>query len=177
MVTRSPDELNRPPHINRDRRAGGFVLIGIGFWILLAQFTDSALLGQLVLPLLGAGFIAWALSGHRFGLLIPGCILLSIGIATMLLAGPLQEFSGNAQGGVFFLVFAAGWGLITLLSPLVDNKVQRWPLIPAVIMAGFGTLLVIGTAAEPLLSALNYVWPVGLIVLGIYLMLRRTPQP
>jgi MFS family permease len=172
VSTHDPRQTSRGP---RNNRLGGVALIAIGAWLLLAQLTSSDLLGLLFLPLVGLGFIGWALQSHHFGLLVPGGILLGIGVGSGLINALFPDAAGNIQGGVFFLAFAAGWLLIALLSGLADNHPHRWPLIPGGIMAVLGSLLIIGSAAAPILAFLADWWPLAMIAIGVALYLKKTP--
>jgi hypothetical protein len=148
----------------RPRRLGGVALIAIGAWLLIAQLSNSDQMDLLFLPLIGLGFIGWALQSHHFGLLVPGGILLGIGTGAGLINALFPNSAGNIQGGVFFLAFAAGWLLIALLSGLADNYLHRWPLIPAGIMAALGSLLIMGSVW----------WPLAMVAGGVTLYLRKT---
>ncbi len=153
------------------------MLIGVGVFLLLGQLTDSAIVGLFFLPLLGLGFIAWALTTRQVGLLVPGGVLLGIGSGAFLLQVPFSTLNEQTKGGIFLLAFAGGWALISLLSRLVDTKFHWWPLIPGGVMAIIGGSLVIGQEAAWLLSGLSALWPLALIGFGVYLLLQnRKPQ-
>jgi len=65
------------------------------------------------------------------------------------------------SGGIFFLGLAVTFALIFLATRM------RWPLIPAAVLFAIG--LFIGAGLE---KAMNYVWPVVLIVAGLYVIYR-----
>jgi len=165
MFPVSTHDQRHTSHGPRPRRLGGVALIALGALFLIAQLSSSDRLGLLFLPLIGLGFIGWALQSHHVGLLVPGGILLGIGAGSGLINVLFPDSAGNIQGGVFFLAFAAGWLLIALLSGLSDNHPHRWPLIPAGIMAGLGSLLIIGSVW----------WPLALVAVGVALYLKKTP--
>jgi hypothetical protein len=76
----------------------------------------------------------------------------------------LDEVSGVENGGVLFL----GLGLtFILLTILPGGSSRSWALIPGVILLIFGAIL--GT---PLAGFTQYLWPVILVVLGGYLIVR-----
>jgi hypothetical protein len=157
----------------RHRWMAGVALIAIGVLVLVVQFADSEALGLLFLPGLGLIFLIWGMAVRSVGLLIPGGILGGIGLGVYLMAGPLSGLEGEAEGAVFFLSFAGGWVLITLLSGLVCREAHWWPLIPGGIMALIGGALLAG---GPALTALNWAgksWPLIPIGFGLYLLLRR----
>lgn len=73
--------------------------------------------------------------------------------------------TGFETGGIFFL----GLGLTFLLVAIIPTPEgqMRWALIPAVILLVMGLLL---TAA--LTQLINFIWPLALILLGLFLVLR-----
>jgi hypothetical protein len=157
----------------RGRWMAGIALIAIGVLVLVAQFAKSETLGLLFLPGLGLIFLIWGSAAHSVGLLIPGGILSGIGLGVYLMGGPLSHLEGQTEGAVFLLSFAAGWGLIALLSGLVCRETHWWPLIPGGIMAFIGGMLLIGGAALTALEWAGKAWPLILIGFGLYLLLRR----
>ena len=152
---------------------GGIILIAIGAIALLGQLDLFANVGGLIVPALGLIFLASGLLTRTFGLVIPGGILGGIGLGIALTEGPLAGLGEPAQGGVFTLAFAAGWLLIALLSRFTTSAFQWWPLIPAGILALVGGLLVAGEAGLQILKAIGYAWPVALIVVGAWIILRK----
>jgi hypothetical protein len=156
----------------RDNVTGGVVLIGLGGLFLLGQLLD---LGWLMLPALAAAFLIAGIVKRESGWFIPAGILggLSLGIA--LIEGPWPVATGDAEGGVFMLSFAAGWASIPLLSKLFTNDSHLWALIPGAVMALIGGAVLGGSVFQQALELLPYVWPVALIVGGLLLLLcRRT---
>lgn len=151
----------------------GLFLIIVGILALLFRTMDMQ--GQLFLAGLSALFLIWGLAARKTGLLIPGGILAGIATGAALIEGPYQTVTDPARGGIFLLAFAAGWVLISILSLYTEGirKWAYWPLFPAA-----GLLLVGGAliAGEPGLKALEVAgqgWPIILIAIGAYLVLRR----
>lgn len=160
---------------SRNRLVGGLALILFGLIALVAQFVDiGETIGLLIVPTLGLIFLAWGLITRQSGLLIPGGILSGIGAGTLLITGPFENASGDVQGGLFMLAFAAGWFLIPILSIIFTRDNHWWALIPGTIMALIGGGLLFGGAALDALEFLGRVWPVFLILGGLYLLLRRS---
>ena len=89
---------------------------------------------------------------------------------TGLSVGGTSEF---ITGGVFLIGFAAGWALISLLSLFTSDRLAWWPLIPGGILAAIGAVLMTGSAGLGLLTALGYAWPLALIGVGAYILLKR----
>lgn len=160
---------------SRGRIVGGIALIVFGLIALAAQFVDlGEALGLLIVPTLGVIFLAWGLLTRQSGLLIPGGILSGIGAGTLLITGPFETASGDVQGGVFMLAFALGWFLIPILSILFTNDSHWWAVIPGGIMAVIGGGLLFGGVALTVLEFLGNIWPVFLILGGLYLLLKRS---
>jgi hypothetical protein len=165
------EETRRAPQNNR---AIGAVLIIIGLVALAGQFLTQFDLSYLILPGLGIGFLAWGILSRQAGLLIPGGILSGIGLGVILTqAVGRVEMESELGAAVFMLSFAAGWGLITLLSAVFTDETHWWPLIPGGIMAAIGGALLIGGPALAIMEFFGRVWPVLLIVAGAYLIWRQ----
>jgi hypothetical protein len=158
----------------RNRLVGGIALIVFGLIALLAQLTDWEWLGLFILPGLGLIFLAWGILTRQSGLLIPGGILSGLGLGTLLVAGPFGDLSGTAEGGLFMLAFALGWVLIPVVSTIFTSDNHWWALIPAAIMGLIGGGLLLGGVAMNLLELLETIWPVFLILGGLWLILRRS---
>jgi hypothetical protein len=174
MQTIAHTTSNQQPQL-KDRKhvISGVVLISLGLFFLLAQVVD---IGWLFLPLLAGSFIVAGIVTRKAGWFIPGGILVGNSLGSFLLNGPYQLANGDAKGGAFLLAFALGWATITLLSKLFTNETQWWALVPAGIMALIGGSLLAGSAGQQLLNYANYIWPVALIVAGLYFLLRRTDK-
>jgi hypothetical protein len=159
----------------RDRLVGGVVLVLIGALLLIAQLTDLEQMGAFVPLALGVLFLTWGILTRTLGLLIPGGILSGIGVGVVLLTGPLGRLPEDSPqaAGLFLLCFAAGWGLITLLSAFFTEGTAWWALIPGGVLGLIGGALTAGGEALEALAFLNNVWPAGLILLGLYLILWR----
>ena len=160
-----------------NRVVGGVALIMIGFIALAAQLLPSANLGMLVMPALAVIFIAWGALTRESGFFIPGGILAGIGAGALLISGPFQDAGEQLEGGVFMLAFAAGWLLIPALSILFTSERHAWALIPAGIMALIGAALLVGGAALTVLEAAGVLWPVLLILGGLFLIFRQLLRP
>ncbi len=164
---------NVPPAAHaRERKgmAGGAVLILLGVALLIGPLTGWQFT-WLALPTMAVIFLAWGLIMRTFGLIIPGGILAGIALGTALIQFRPSLLDGPDNGGLFLLCFAAGWGLITLLSPLTEGGFRWWPLIPGGIMAVIGAALL--TEQIQMLTWLNIAGPLLLIGLGVWVIFRR----
>ncbi len=165
--------MTEKTHKKGRQAAGGIALIIIGLIALGAQFIDTDWIGLLFLPVLGLIFLAWGAVTRESGLFIPGGILSGIGVGTLLITGPFQNAGGEMEGGIFMFAFAAGWVLIPLLSVIFTNERHWWALIPAAVFAFIGAGLVFGGALLTSLELIGRFWPVVLILIGFYILLRR----
>lgn len=168
----TPTDLAPVTEPARERKglAGGAVLILLGIALLIGPLTGWQFT-WLALPTLAVIFLAWGLLMRSFGLLIPGGILAGIALGTSLMQARPGLLDGADNGGLFLLCFAAGWGLITLLSPLTVGGFRWWPLIPGGIMAVIGTALLADQLQ--MLAWLNIAGPLLLIGLGVWIIFRR----
>jgi hypothetical protein len=160
------------PSTHDDRWMGGAILIGIGLLAFIAQY-GGPLVGGFALLAAGLVFLIAGCMGRRAGLLIPGGILTGLGVGVALITGPFAAYSGEATGAVMLLSFAGGWVLITLLSAVFTEKLIWWPLIPGGVLGLVGASLLAGENGIWLLQALGWAWPLALIALGVYLIIRR----
>jgi hypothetical protein len=172
------------PAGRRNRRVAGAALVGIGLLVLAGKVVPAGARDLLFPPALAAIFLLWGGATRQVGLLIPGGILAGVGLGALVASGPLRGAGDEAAGGAFFLGLALGWAAITPLSARCTDRVHRWPLLVAGLLAAFGGALLAGEAARDRLAPLGRVlaavlgfagerWPLGLIAAGAYLLLRR----
>jgi len=165
----SEQTISNQTSVNRRRGGivGGAILISIGVLALLQQFVNVNW-GLYFLPALALVFLVAGIVERRPGLLIPGGILAGIGAGAILVQSPLfYGLADPARGGLFMLAFAAGWTVITAAS-FFTGRLMLWPLIPAAFMGLFGLALLANVV-----TVFTYAWPVGMIALGLFLVLRR----
>jgi len=144
----------------------GVILLALGILIAMEELVPS-----LAAPLGGAFFLGsislafWLVYFTNRGnwwAIIPAGVMLTLAIV----AGLDELLMGQDLGGLFFM----GIGLTFALLGLIPNTGAnlRWAFIPAGILILFG--LVLSMAAT---GAINYIWPVLLILAGIFLILRN----
>ena len=150
----------------RDRNVLALILIGGGVLFLFAQLGLFPGFGSIVLLLLGGVFLYayfTTKAAYRLGFLIPGAILTGLGVGVLLENAPLVgDLFG---GGIVPLFLGLGFVLIWFLE-----RSHWWALIPGgvLVLASLSSILQIGA-----------LWPVVLIVLGVYLLYeqsRRRPR-
>lgn len=151
----------------------GTASAALGVWILVKPFQPIDLV--LTLPAVtGLVFVAIGLLSRKIGLIIPGSILLTTGPGVYYSWGRVGELNSLAQTGTMLVVFALGWGLITVFSRFIIYKFIWWPLIPGGVLAMVGWGLYIGGNPGNALSFIGNTGSIGLIIFGIYLLLWRT---
>jgi hypothetical protein len=151
----------------------GALLVAIGLLVLLVQNVQAETLGLLFLPALGGFFLIAGIASRQVGFLIPGGILTGLGLGAIFTQNPALAATPTTQGGVFFIGFALGWLLITVLSKLVAHDTQWWALIPGTIMALIGVALMLGGAALNVLEFAGGWWPLILVALGLVIIVQR----
>ena len=161
---------NRPPSTpwaDNPKIITGVVVIALGLVMLVATVTDSQLVGQMIVLLLGVIFLAWGVMVRHPGPLIPGCILSGLGAGIVLSQWLSASISGQAQGGIVTLCLGLGFLLIMPVLQFVTRQgAHWWPLIPGGILTltGFGLLL--GDAGLTMLTWTGRLWPLALIGVG-----------
>ncbi len=157
---------------NRSSRwVGGAALILLGLIALVGQFVELPSIGRLFLPGLGLVFLLWGIVSRNSGLLIPGGILSGLGTGIYLM--DILPLEGAAHAGVFLVSFGAGFGLITLLSLIFTPEKHWWALWPGSILGLIGAMMLIGGAALDVLTFVGTYWPVVLILIGAYFLIKR----
>jgi hypothetical protein len=154
----------------RNRAAGGVLLIAVGLLLLAGQIIR---VDHLFLPILGGVFILAAVTQRNPGLLVPGGILMGIGVGSFLTDNVFFAMAEPVRSGLFLVSLAGGFVLITVLSTLFTRHTQVWALFPATIIGLIGGALLIGGSAINVLAFLGQVWPVFLILGGLMMLVQR----
>lgn len=147
----------------------GFTLLGlstlIGADTFMPGLTDQWG-GALFLGSISLGFLALYVRtlGRQWWALIPFGALATLA-AIILLEAQLQ-LREDVLSGVLFLGIGLTFGLVYLL-PAPQGR-QKWAAIPAAILIALGLLGVIALS-----NLLVFVWPIALILLGVYILLRQ----
>lgn len=144
----------------------GFILLGlsmlVGFEDRLGAWGGALFLGSISL----AFWIIYIVRRDFWWAVIPGGVL-----GTLTVVAALGEnLEGMVTGGVFFLGLALTFALVYLLP--VEEGRQRWAAIPALILGSIGLLLVLSLG-----GIINYIWAIGLILVGVYLLTRVRLYP
>jgi hypothetical protein len=153
----------------------GVVVIALGLVMLIATFTDSQLVGQMIVLLLGVIFLTWGVVVRHPGPLIPGSILTGLGVGIVLSQWLSTSISGQAQGGLVTMGLGLGFLLIMPVQQLATQRAAHWwPLIPGGILSVTGLGLLLGDGGLTMLTWLGRLWPLALIVLGVVLLYQAT---
>ncbi len=149
---------------------GVFASIGGAFLFSGLHLLDFVLFG---LTGLGIAMLVTGVWRGLFGLIIPGALLIGIGLGISQAWNDLVATNPLAQTGLMLVWFALGWGLIVLFSRVVTTKFIWWPLIPGGVLAMVGWGLYIGGDPDNAISIIGNSWSVGLVIFGLYLLLLR----
>ena len=148
----------------------GFALLSLSALIGLQELSPALAGpwgGALFLGGIGLGFCTVYLTGRaRWWALIPGGALLTVAAV----AGLSENIDGPALGWVLFLGLALTFGLVA--SVPAPSGPMRWALIPAGILL---TMALVGMAFTG--EVLGILWPLVLILAGLYLAYRAVRVP
>jgi hypothetical protein len=156
----------------RNGLLGGVILIALGILFLFGDFIGNFfqfLDGPLFLLVPAVGLIGWGILVRHAGPIIPGGILSGIAFGATL----TEQGWATDEGGLFMFGFAAGWVLITLLTAVFTDETHWWALIPAAIMGLIGFAVSFGGVALLVLEWVGRLWPLALIAVGVYIILKE----
>jgi hypothetical protein len=142
----------------------GLGLLSLGVLLAIDEFLPGvSWTGAIFLGGIGVSFwLIYLTNREQWWAVIPGGVLLTLS----LVAGLDPILSGDAGGGIFMLGLGFTFCLVGLI-PTPQGK-MRWAFIPAVVLLLIGTFLI-----SSLLPLWNVIWPVALIILGVYFILRN----
>ncbi|NIM01234.1 MAG: hypothetical protein GTN89_10475 [Acidobacteria bacterium] len=143
----------------RSRFVAGVTLIGIGlllFWLVRVEDLGQSLLFFVI----GSLFLGAYLYSKNYGLLIPGCLLIGLGSATLLRR--MDGLDNPWQVGL-----GAGFVAIWLIALIYEKQSHWWPLIPG------GILLVTAFSIGDDLMEFLFTggWPLVLVIIGLIIVL------
>lgn len=128
---------------------------------ILPSKTSDELNGVFILGSLGISFcLIYLISPSNWWAIIPGGVMVTLVVVSVLdVAYPEKD-----TGGIFLI----GLGLTFALLAILPRLRMKWAYIPALVLFIVGC---IALAAE--FSAVNYVWPVLLILVGLYVLVHE----
>ena len=138
--------------------SAGLILITIGLGFYLIDRVSG--IGQeVVLLVIGAAFLISYFVRKNYGLLIPGCILVGLGL------GSLGRDSFLSFGESSLLGLGFGFIAIFVIARIYEGKSHWWPLIPGTVM-----LLMAIPSAYGIFEYLWHHWPLLLVIIGVLVL-------
>jgi pimeloyl-ACP methyl ester carboxylesterase len=96
-------------------------------------------------------------------------------LAVLVLLGPASGGSEPVVTGWVMVAFGLGWGLIAWLTGRFSAQPQTWAVVPAVLLAAVGLVLVAVQPGPAAMDILGWVWPPILAVMAVW-MLAQVPR-
>lgn len=148
--------MSRP---NQRRVNAGLILIVVGLGLYLLERTGGA--GrEAVLLVLGGIFLIAYLIQKKFGLLVPACILLGLGVGSAS-EGTSLDFADMSLIGMGF-----GFIAIYVIARVYEAKTQWWPLVPGGVI-----LLMAFPQSERWFEHVTKHWQLILVVIGLLILI------
>jgi len=144
----------------RQKMIAGVALVVLG----LALYYLENLGNSLIFFLVGGGFLVAYFYRREFGMLIPGCIILSLGLGSV----GSSAFPDFTKGMALGLGFVA----ITVVALFYEKRFVWWPLIPG----GVLFLLNLPRGRELVHTVLDN-WQLGLVVVGVMIFISAFVKP
>ncbi|MGQ9496053.1 MAG: hypothetical protein ACUVRY_07355 [Thermoanaerobaculaceae bacterium] len=147
----------------------GLVLTAFGVALLLARMHVVAYAPALLLAL-GAALSLFGVFTGRLASLVPGCVLLGLGFGFF---WGQRAYHGVAMVKWPMAGLGLGFLLIFLLSWILALGRQLWALVVGLILLAVATLPNLkGWLPPDVVIAIRTFWPVVLVALGLYLVVR-----
>jgi hypothetical protein len=144
----------------------GLTLLSIGALIGLNEIVPGfdPYGGSLVLGGIGLSFwLVYLVAPQNWWAIIPGGTMLSLALVAGADALHLRAID---SGGILFLGLAVTFALLGILP--TGGRKMNWPWIPAAVLLVMGVLITFSSGGFG-----NYVWPVVLILVGIFFLTRN----
>jgi hypothetical protein len=143
----------------------GLLFLGIGASSLTEAFLPENISDPLdslfVLGSLGVGFwLVYLVNRAYWWAIIPGGVMVTLAVVSVL----DEAYPDKDTGGIFLI----GLGLTFALLAIMPSLRMKWAYIPAVVLIIIGGAIL---ASE--FAAISYLWPVLLILVGLYVLLRE----
>ena len=148
------------------------VLGGLGACMLFTPMRWTDIVLYLALGT-GLPLLFWGLVTQLFGLVIPGCLLVTIGAGMYMAWQPADIGNTLVRTGIMLIWFSLGWALMTAVGRVITHKYIWWPLIPGGILAVAGMGLYIGGDPSRALGFIGNTGSIALMIFGLYLLLMR----
>ena len=143
----------------------GLTLLGLAGVMVLSMLTpeeNGGWAGAVFLGAIGLSFvIVYIMRRDFWWALIPAGALMTLALVAL----SSSFMIGLESGALLFIGLGVTFGIVALV-PTPDGR-MTWALIPAGILGVMGILIALAMG-----SLLNYVWPVALIIAGVYILIR-----
>lgn len=171
MSSISPLGNPQAPSSQHHRRGlAGLALVVIGALTLVDTLTQADLLGLLFLPALGLLFLTWGVLSRQVGPMVPGGVLLGVGVGVLLTRDALVQSNGKEHAAILLLCIGLGFALTTLLSLVFTARRPWWPLLPAGLLVLLSLAFFLGGTPLELARIIGKFWPLLLVGVGLYLL-------
>lgn len=135
---------------------GGLTVLNVLFPTLGDRFGGIFFMAGLSL----AFWAVYLVTPQNWWAIIPGGVLLTLAAVIA-----VEEITFLEGGGIFFIGLALTFGLLGILP--VEGRRMNWPWIPAGILLLFGIMVSLSVA-----KLANYAWAAGLILAGLFFLVR-----
>jgi hypothetical protein len=132
----------------------------MGLGLFAVKFFDVISV-EAVFFLVGGAFLAAYLFKREYGLLIPACIVIGLGVGSSLDSNE-DLFSDSRRLGI-----GLGFIAIFVIALLYERRKDWWPLIPGLILV----VSSIDNGAALMRSLFREGWPLILVVVGILILM------
>ncbi len=143
----------------------GLTLLGLAGVLVLSMLApeeNDGWTGAVFLGAIGLSFvIVYIMRRDFWWALIPAGALMTLALVAL----STSFMTGLESGALLFIGLGVTFGIVALL-PTPDGR-MTWAWIPAGILGAMGILIALAMG-----SLLNYVWPVALIIAGLYILIR-----
>jgi pimeloyl-ACP methyl ester carboxylesterase len=109
---------------------------------------------------------------RRLPLVVGASLGLGFMLPVVLALGPAAGGGESRMTGAALLGWGIGWVLVAALSIRFTDQPQRWALVPAGILGVTGIALIAFAPGASVMDLLSWVWPVPVLMLAIWLILR-----
>ena len=149
------------------------VLVAAGIFLKYIPNTGVFTFVVLLSAFLGTSLLLWGIGKKLLGLVIAGCVVLSLSPAFYYSWMSHPAGSSLINTGTMLVWLALGWFMVSLISRIVFQKYIWWPIIPCWVLAMVGWGLYIGGSAGKELGFISNTGSVALILFGLYLILLK----
>lgn len=144
----------------------GLAITAVG---LLLAFLSVTYMGWLLIIVAGLVLASLGLFRKESLWLLPGCLLIGIGLATFVTFDGLMEVDVGKKGGVFVLVASLGWFLATFLSKRTSGRLLMWTIIPGTLMILLGYIAFFNEILYIPLAIIRSYWAYTVVSIGLFI--------